>query len=223
MATAHKAEIENKEAQDKVQARSAVTTEPVEGATELGNQMARLMAALTRAKQGNNPGSAPNRPMHRGCGRGRTDRKAPSHPNSNNGQTGLGQTASTCSISVGLGTGTTGQSHGNVQGSKDNQGSTPNRKDTSSLQCFRCQGRGHMAQECATPAKTLNQSGGTEGMWPNQPLATTTTANSRLPALPLWPQTKTDYTQSSAEERMTRGHPCPIPLSWPHHLSGGML
>ena len=35
-----------------------------------------------------------------------------------------------------------------------------NRKDTSSLQCFRCQGWGHMAWECAIPAKTLNQSGG---------------------------------------------------------------
>ena len=49
MATSHKAESKNEEAQDKVQARLAVTTEPVEGASELGNQIARLMAALTRA------------------------------------------------------------------------------------------------------------------------------------------------------------------------------
>ena len=80
MVTAHKAEIKNEEAQDKVWARSAVTTEPVEGASELGNQIAGLMGALTRAGQGN-----------RGSGRGRMDRTTSSHPNSHNGQTGLGQ------------------------------------------------------------------------------------------------------------------------------------
>ena len=53
MVTLHIAESENEEAGDKVQARSAVTTEPVEGATELGNQIARLMASLTRVGQGN--------------------------------------------------------------------------------------------------------------------------------------------------------------------------
>ena len=37
-----------------------------------------------------------------------------------------------------------------------------------------------MAQECVTRAKTLNQSGGTEGMWPNPHWHPTTTANSRL-------------------------------------------
>ena len=42
-----KAECENEEAWDKVQARSAVATEPVDRASELGNQIARLMAALT--------------------------------------------------------------------------------------------------------------------------------------------------------------------------------
>ena len=62
MITAHKAESENKEAWDKVRARSVVTTEAVKGTTELGNQIAKLMAALTRAGQGNNPGSAPNSP-----------------------------------------------------------------------------------------------------------------------------------------------------------------
>ena len=30
-------------------------------------------------------------------------------------------------------------------------------------QCFRCQGWGHMAQECATPAMQLNREGGTQG------------------------------------------------------------
>ena len=30
-------------------------------------------------------------------------------------------------------------------------------------QCFRCQGWGHMAQECATLATQLNKEGGTQG------------------------------------------------------------
>ena len=42
MVAAHKVERENEEAQGKVLARSAVTTRPVEGASELGNQIARL-------------------------------------------------------------------------------------------------------------------------------------------------------------------------------------
>ena len=103
MITTHKAESKNEEAQDKVRARSAVTTEPVEGTTEVGNQIARLMAALTRAGQGNSLSSAPNSPGHRGCGRGQMDRNTPSHPNSHNSQTGPG-------------TRTTGQSQGNSQG-----------------------------------------------------------------------------------------------------------
>ena len=69
MVAAHKVESEIEEAQDKVWARSAMTTEPVEGASELGNHIARLMAALTRAGQGNSPGRVPNSPRHRGCGR----------------------------------------------------------------------------------------------------------------------------------------------------------
>ena len=107
--TAHKAESENEEAQDKVWARSAVTTEPVDGTAELKNQIARLMAALTRAGQGNNTGSTPDSPRHTGCGRGRTDRNTSSHPNSHNGWTGLGQATSAHSISAGHRTGTTGQ------------------------------------------------------------------------------------------------------------------
>ena len=82
MVAAHKVVSENEEAWDKVWARSAVTTKPVEGATELGNQIARLIAALTRAGQGNSPGSTPNSLRHRGHGRGRTDRNTSSHPNS---------------------------------------------------------------------------------------------------------------------------------------------
>ena len=71
MVAAHKAESENEEAQDKVGARSAVTTKPIEGATELGSQTARLMTALTTAGQDNSPSSTPNSPRHGGHGRGR--------------------------------------------------------------------------------------------------------------------------------------------------------
>ena len=38
---------------------------------ELGNQIAKLMAALTRAGQGNSLSSAPNSPRQRGCGEDR--------------------------------------------------------------------------------------------------------------------------------------------------------
>ena len=47
MITAHKAESEIEEAQDKVRARSAMTMELVDSSTELSNQITRLMAALT--------------------------------------------------------------------------------------------------------------------------------------------------------------------------------
>ena len=135
MVTAHKVESKNREAQDKMWSRSAVTTKPVEGASELGNQIARLMAVLTRVGQGNSPGSAPNSPRHRGLGR-RTDRTTSSHPNPHNGQTGLGQTISAHSIFAGCKTATTGQGQGNSQGPKDGQGNVSNKKDPCSLQCF---------------------------------------------------------------------------------------
>ena len=122
MITAYKAESKNEEAHDKVRARSAMTTEPVEGTTELGNQIAKLMAALTRAEQGNSPTSALNSPRLRAVG-GQMDRNTPSCPSSHNGQTGLEQTASACSISAGCGTGTTSQGQQqSAQGSKDSQG-----------------------------------------------------------------------------------------------------
>ena len=148
-----------------------MTTEPVEDTTELRYQIAKLMVTLTRAGQGNGPASVPNSPRQRGCGRGWMDRSTSACPSSHNGQTGLGQTASIHSASVGHGTGTTssrGQGQ-NTQGSKEG---TTNRKDPSSLQYFRCQGWSHMAWECATLAETLNQSGGMEGMWPNPPIST---------------------------------------------------
>ena len=144
MITAHEVESKTKEAHNKVRARSAMTTELVDGSTGLGNQMARLMDALTRAEQGNHPASVPNNPRHIGHGRGWMDRNTPGCPSSHNGQTGLGQAASTCSVCVGHSTGTTstGSQGPNDQGSKEGMS---NRKEPISLHCFRCQGWGHMA------------------------------------------------------------------------------
>ena len=85
---AHKVESETEEAKDKVRARSAAAPEVVDGSKELGNQIGRLMATLTRAEQGNCPASAPNSPRHRGHGRGQMDGNTPTHPSSHNGQTG---------------------------------------------------------------------------------------------------------------------------------------
>ena len=70
MIAACKAENENEEAHDKVRARSAMTTDPIEGTMALGYQIAKLMAALIKAGQGNNPASIPNSPRQRGHGSG---------------------------------------------------------------------------------------------------------------------------------------------------------
>ena len=95
---AWRAESETEET--KVKVRSAAATEVPSSSKELGDQIARLMTALTRAEQGSHPASAPNSPRHRGHGRGWTDRNTPVHPSSNNGWTGLGQTTSICSSSI---------------------------------------------------------------------------------------------------------------------------
>ena len=68
MIAAHKAQSENEEACNEVRARSAMTTDPVVVTTELGDQIAKLMATLTRAGQGNSPTSTPNSPRHRSNG-----------------------------------------------------------------------------------------------------------------------------------------------------------
>ena len=96
---------------------------------------------------------------------------------------------------------------GNAQGSKDSQGDTSNRKDPSSLQWFRCQGWGHMAQECA-PSEDFKPIWGNQGNAAQPPLAPAATANSRPPALPPWPWTKTNHTDNGSKERATRGCPC---------------
>ena len=65
-----KAESKMEEAKDKVRTRSADATEVVDSSKELGDQITRLMAPLTRAEQGNHPTSVPKSPRYRGCGEG---------------------------------------------------------------------------------------------------------------------------------------------------------
>ena len=162
MVTAHKAESETEEAKNKVRVRSAVTTK---GGGWLKrarcNQIARLMAApYQEPEQGNCPTNAPIIPRLRGHGRGQTNRNTPTCPSSHNGWTGLGQTTSACSSSAANQDQVPCFSRkGNTQGSNGGQGT----KDSNSFQCFWCQGWGHMARECTTPAKMLNKDGGTWG------------------------------------------------------------
>ena len=148
---------ESKTEETKVKARSAATTEVPSGSKELGDQIARLMAALTRAEQSSHSASAPSSPRHRGRGRGWTDRNTSVCPNSHNGWTGLGQT-STCSSSIVNKTSAKSPCKGNQNMQTCIQGGTQGAQ-----QCFRCQGWGHMARECATPAMQLNREGGTQG------------------------------------------------------------
>ena len=88
------------ETKERVKVRSAASTEVATGSKELGDQIAKLMAALTRVEQGSHPASAPNSPRHRGGRRGQADRNTPICPSSYNVQTGLGQTPSVCSSSA---------------------------------------------------------------------------------------------------------------------------
>ena len=62
MVATQKVESENEEIQDKVRARAAVATDSGEGTTELGKQIAKLMAALTKAWHGCTPASALSSP-----------------------------------------------------------------------------------------------------------------------------------------------------------------
>ena len=151
-----RAESETEES--KVKARSAAATEVPSGSKELGDQIARLMAALTRAEQSTRSASAPSSPRHRGRGRGRADRQTPVRPNSHNGQTGLGQTSARSSSVVSSSAESPSKWNHNVQ--TNVQGNTQGARGSSSLQCYRCQGWGHMARECATPAASLNREGG---------------------------------------------------------------
>ena len=167
MVTARKAEIKTEDAKEKVRAWSSTATDMSDGSKELGDQIARLMATLNRAEQGTCPASTPNSPRHRSHGRGQMDRNAPVHPSSHNGQTGLSQNTFAHSSSAASQVATASQSRGSTQPSTGAQGNAQNAKDSSALQCFRCQGWGYMARECTTLAKLLNKDGGTKGMWSN--------------------------------------------------------
>ena len=153
--TASRAESETEET--KVKARSAAATEVPSGSKELGDQIVRLMAALTRVEQSSHSASAPSSPRHRGCGRGQTDKNTSVCPNSHNGQTGLGQT-SACSSSIVNKTSAKSLHKRNQNMQTSVQGGTQG-----AWQCFRCQGWGHMARQCTTPAMQLNREGGTQG------------------------------------------------------------
>ena len=164
MVAAKKAESETEDAKEMVKAQSSVATEALDGSKELGNQIAWLMATLTREEQGTHPASAPNSPRHRGHGRGWVGRNTPVCPSSHNGQTGLGQNTFAHSSSTASRVTTASENRGSTQASTGAQANAQNTKDHSTLQCFRHQGWGHMARECATPSKKLNRDGGTNGM-----------------------------------------------------------
>ena len=160
MVAARKAESEMEDAKEKVRARSSAATEVTDSSKELGDQITRLMATLTRTEQGTCPASAPNSSRHRSCERGQTDKNTPACPSSHNCWTGLGQSTSTCSSSATSRVATASQSRGSIQALTVAQGNAQNMKDPNALQCFRCQGWGHMAREHATLEKLLNKDGG---------------------------------------------------------------
>ena len=154
--------VESKIEETKVKARSAAATEVPSGSKELGDQIARLMAALTKAEQSTHSASAPSSPRHRGHGRRWTDRHTPVQPNSHNGQIGLGQT-SACSSSIVNKSSAESPCKGNQNMQTSIQSGMQGARGSSSLQCYRCQGWGHMARECTTPSTQLNREGGTQG------------------------------------------------------------
>ena len=169
MVAARKAESEMEDAKEKVRAWSSTATEVADGSKELGDQIARLMATLNRTEQGTHLATAPNSPRHRGCGRRQMDMNTPVYPSSHNGYTGHGQNTSTCSSSAASRVATASQSRRSTQALTGAQGNAQNMKDSSTLQCFRCQHWGHMERECATLAKPLNKDGGTNEMGSNPP------------------------------------------------------
>ena len=152
MVTACKAESKNKEFWDKGRARAVVATDSGEGMMKLGQQIARIMTALTKAGQSGNPSSTLSSLWERGHERGHNGSSTPNHPNSHIGRSGPGQTTPAHSLLTGHGTGSqemgsNGQSN---QGTGTRREGTANRQDPNSLQCFRYQGWGHMVRECLT-------------------------------------------------------------------------
>ena len=140
MEAARKAESEMEDAKEKVRAWPSAATEVTDGSKELGDQIARLIATLNRAEQGTCPATTSNSPRHRGHGRVWTDRNTPVCPSSHNGQTGLGQNTIACSSSAASRVTTASPGRGSTQAPTGSQGNSQNMKDSTTLQCFRCQG-----------------------------------------------------------------------------------
>ena len=143
--------------------RSAASTEVATGSKELGDQIARLMAAITRVEQGSHPASAPNSPRHRGCGEGKQIGVLLPTPALTMVRLAwvklLPLAAPQLEVERALIV-----KEGGIHGCKMvHRVVLRAQGDSNSLQCFRCQGLGHMVKECATPAKTLNQDKGTQG------------------------------------------------------------
>ena len=208
MVAAREAESEMEDAKEKVRVRSSTTTKVADSLKELGDQIARLMVTLNRVEQGTHPVTTPNSP--RGHGRGQMDRSTPVCPSSHNGQTGLGQNTSNCSSSAAGRVTTASLARGSTQAPTGAKGNAQNAKDFSALQCFRCQGWGHMTRECATPSKLLNK-----GMWSNPPHHVV----NKLATFPPWPLSKTNPYEGSKEEGMAASFPNSIPQSRPHSMS----
>ena len=143
----------------KVKVRSATTTEVPSSSKELADQIARLMAALTRAEQGSCPASAPNSPKHRSPGRGQTDKNMPVHPSSHNGWTGLGQTTSVHSSSITNRGGVESPHKGNWQVQNGVQGGTQSNQGSNSA-VFQVPGLGPHDQGVHDSSHTIKQGRG---------------------------------------------------------------
>ena len=195
-----KVESKNEEIWDKVRARAVVATDSGEGATELRQQIAKLMAVLTKSGQGSNHASAPSSPRDRDCGRGCADRGTAGCPSSHNCQTSLGQTVPDCSTPSGHGTGVTISRNQGQMSHRTNarHGSTTNRRDPNSLQQFRCQGWTILQGNVSLQPQLKTSLRGTKGMWPYSLPVATTTSNSRPPSFP--PRPKTNTHQSSLKD-----------------------
>ena len=184
------------------------------------------MAALTKAGQGSNPSSMPSSPWERGHGRGHNCSNTPTAQTPTMVEVGPGQTTPACSLPTGHGTGGsgTGSNGQSNQGNGTRREGTPYRWDPNSLQCFRCQGWGHMGRECPTSASALNQPWGNWGIQltpcqqkPPQP------AVGPMHSHPNFRQ-KTSLYEGSLINGPERNHPSyPIPESRSWCLPGWMI
>ena len=99
---------------------ATVTTDLEEGMAKLGQQIVKLMAALTQTGQGSSHSSAPASPWEHGCRWRHSGRGTPSHPNLCSSSSGPGQTTpapnlpSECGVE---GTGTWSRDQGNCRSS----------------------------------------------------------------------------------------------------------